>query len=323
MAQSGGTMEGFSPSASETAMFIDQKQKILEIKSFYENLDITLKQDLLLTLQGSHITPSRGQSGATISESNQASPIPNHVLSHRPRSLTRQKQGTRNESKKRRFSETENKSPQSSTVNESGMSNDRRAGGYHPRDQPVILEGINPDLMKNPVALMKKIKAIRKDVQIKEARRTRNNHLLIVPINPLDTNKLLGEWTDTSLGKIRGRLPKNQVILHQVIVTNVDPDVTEEEVKTELDKQDVKVKNAKRIISSKTNTKTTLIRVTLENEEDKRMLLKNGVFLESVHFKCIKPKEDDNPLPKVNQCWNCQEYGDHFSSQCTNVLTLL
>lgn len=40
--------------------------------------------------------------------------------------------------------------------------------------------------------------------------------------------------------------------------------------------------------------------------------------MESYHFHCIKPKEDENPPPRVKQCYKCQMYDNHFASECVN-----
>ena len=60
------------------------------------------------------------------------------------------------------------------------------------------------------------------------------------------------------------------------------------------------------------HTLTTLFRLIVQTEE----LLKEGLFLDQMHFTCIQALEDTKQTPKVKQCFNCQQLGDHLSSEC-------
>ena len=248
------------------------------MKKTYETLDMNGKQELLLLLQATHSTPDPTTQNVFLS-----SPISTRLRNEEnefkgSRSLFRQRADSRSGSlKRRRVSQAEEKTDETGAaplggVGDSSVKNAQKQNPktrFNPIDQPVIIEGIKPEFLENAVVLMKKVKSIWKDVKIKEARRTRSNDLLIITENPIDSNKLMGVWEDKSLGSVVGRFPKQQVIMHQVIVTNVHGDITDEDIVAELDSQGIKTKKVKRIISSATNMKTKLVRVTLENEDDK------------------------------------------------------
>jgi hypothetical protein len=89
---------------------------------------------------------------------------------------------------------------------------------------------------------LKIIKEKKPHLKIKVARRTRAGHLLIVPGDEHTTNSLLGEWVCDALGTIKGRLPKAQIIEHQIIITGVDHEIMEKEIVDELEKQSMNAK---------------------------------------------------------------------------------
>ena len=149
---------------------------------------------------------------------------------------------------------------------------------------------------------------------------TASGDVLVIPKNPKDCCSLLKKdaFPKTSpLGEaVIARVPKTQQITHQVVIKNVDTSVTQEEMEDILNRQELEFKTVKRIHSREKNAPTKMFRLILKTEEQKRKLLKEGIFLDQMHFKCIQALEDTKEAPKVKQCYNCQELGDHLSSEC-------
>jgi hypothetical protein len=59
-----------------------------------------------------------------------------------------------------------------------------------------------------------------------------------------------------------------------------------------------------------------MIRLILKDEDTKKKLLRNGINLDQMHYKCVQALEDLKNFPKVLQCYNCQHIGDHMSGAC-------
>ena len=59
-----------------------------------------------------------------------------------------------------------------------------------------------------------------------------------------------------------------------------------------------------------------MFRLILKTEDQKKKLLREGIYLDQMHFRCIQALEDSKEGPKVLQCFNCQQLSDHVSSAC-------
>jgi hypothetical protein len=94
-----------------------------------------------------------------------------------------------------------------------------------------------------------------------------------------------------------------------VIIKNVDTSVTQEEMNEILERQELPFKSAKRIISRERNAPTKMIRVILKTEDQKKKLLKEGINLDQMHFRCV-PALEDTKL----KCVLCA--GAHRKSDC-------
>ena len=115
---------------------------------------------------------------------------------------------------------------------------------------------------------------------------------------------------------VKARVPKTQQITHQVIIKNVDEEVTQEEVEEILDRQEFPYKLVKRIRSRQRDAPTKMFRLILKDEGMKKKLLRDGIFLDQCHFKCATALEDSSDAPKILQCFKCQQLGDHLSRAC-------
>ena len=188
--------------------------------------------------------------------------------------------------------------------------------------QVVILQGVKDDVKNHPVRLSQAFAAAKPDIKIKGLRLTASNSVLVTPQDPKDCCALLKQNAfprDCPLGeKVTAHLPKSQSITHQVVIKRVDKEVTMEEIEEILERQELSFKGVRRIQSRARGEPTEMVRLFLTNEEDKKRLLKQGIYLDQMHFKCEQAKEDMSNFPKVLQCYKCQKVGDHISAKCEN-----
>ena len=146
--------------------------------------------------------------------------------------------------------------------------------------------------------------------------------ILVKPKNPKDCNSLLKAGAFPSpcaLGSnVKARVPKAQQITHQVVIKNVDVEVTEDEMIEILNRQSLPFKTVKRIHSRQRNAPTKMFRLVLQEEDTKKRLLRDGINLDQMHYKCINAIEDTKSFPKILQCFKCQTIGDHRAGECNN-----
>ena len=189
--------------------------------------------------------------------------------------------------------------------------------------QVVILEGIDAEVKKHPSRLSKAFANTKPNVELRAdgLRLTASGDVLVKPKNPKDCNSLLKENAfpeSCELGcNIKARVPKSQQITHQVVIINVDVEVTQEEMEEILTRQSFPFKMVKRIHSRERNMPTRMIRLIVQDEITKKRLLRDGINLDQMHYKCVPALEDSKSTPKVMQCYKCQEIGDHLSGRCT------
>ena len=187
--------------------------------------------------------------------------------------------------------------------------------------QVVLLDGVHENLKTNPTKFLQALKTLKPGIEIKGVRKTASGSMLIHPKEPKDCNSLLKKDAfvpNSILGpNVSARLPKSQTITHQVIIKQIDAEVTETEVKDMLARQDIPFVDVKRIISRQRNAPTEMMRLILKDEGKKKHLLKNGIFLDQMHFKCVAAKEDVEKKLAF-QCWNCQQWNDHKTFDCKN-----
>ena len=190
--------------------------------------------------------------------------------------------------------------------------------------QVVILEGVDDAIKKHPTRLLKAFTEAKPNVSLRPdgLRLTASGDVLVKPKNPKDCNSLLKKDAfppSCPLGaSVIARVPKEQQITHQVIIKNVDESVTQEEMDEILVRQNLPYKKVKRIISRERGTPTKLFRLILQDEETKKRLLRQGINLDQMHYKCEAAKEDVKTYPKLKQCFKCQQIGDHLVAECTN-----
>ena len=163
--------------------------------------------------------------------------------------------------------------------------------------QVVLLDGVHDNLKSNPAKFLEAIKSVKPNLEINRVRKTASGAMLIHPKEPKDCNSLLKPGAfpaNSALGEnVTARLPSSQTITHQVIIKHIDTEVTEEEVMEMLDRQNLPYQKVKRIISRQKSAPTDMMRLILKDESKKNYLLRHGLFLDQMHFKCVKAREDE------------------------------
>jgi hypothetical protein len=158
--------------------------------------------------------------------------------------------------------------------------------------------------------------------------------MLVVPKNPKDCNTLLKKdffKADCALGKkVQVRLPKAQRVGDscQVVIVGVDTDIEETDIIETLEQQQFPYSKVRRITSRERNCKTRMVRLFLDVEKcgsaeaagrKRSDLLKSGIYLDHMKFKCV-PAKEDTEKKLVNQCWNCQVWNQHKTADCPNPI---
>ena len=189
--------------------------------------------------------------------------------------------------------------------------------------QVVILEGVDEATKIHPTRLSRAFAAAKPNIELHPdgLRLTASGDVLVKPKNPKDCNALLKKEafsTPSALGSnVTARVPKSQQVTHQVIIKGVDESVTQEEMDEILTRQELPYKSAKRIVSRQREAPTKLFRLILKDEETKKKLLRDGINLDQMHYRCELALEEKKSYPKVLQCYKCQELGDHLAAACT------
>ena len=190
------------------------------------------------------------------------------------------------------------------------------------KSQVVILDGVHDALKKNPAKLSKALNEAKPQLEVKKIRLTASNAVLVEPKHPKDCCSLLKEGAfvaNSALGaNVTARLPRENSITHQVIIKGLDVSITMEEMEEMLQRQELPYKGVKRIISRQRGEPTEMVRLFLKSEEKKKHLLRQGIFLDQMHFKCVPAKEDEEKKLTF-QCFNCQAWGSHKTWECKNA----
>ena len=93
---------------------------------------------------------------------------------------------------------------------------------------------------------------------------------------------------------------------------------SQEEMDEILTRQELPYKSVKRIISRQYGTPTKLFRLILKDEGTRKKLIRDGINLDQMHYKCEAAREDSKSHPKIMQCYKCQQLGDHLAAACPN-----
>ena len=257
-------------------------------KNDVEKMGRKEKEDLMKLL-----AESLGVAGESI----QSNPTKKNLMFASPSGATPTRMG--NEGRKRKNGSDE--------IMDQGGKRPRQMSTTHDegyRVEKVFLSGISEPIRKNGITFGKAILKAMPDIKIKDIHFTRSGAVILLPATPLDCNKLLKEdWSKHSFlgSNVQASVDKNKKIEYKAVVTQVDPDLDDEEVKEEIEaRNDLKVTEYIRFLNKETKAKTYKILISLENEDKQRQVLTNGVYIGlKVHLTKGKVKTQAIPPASV------------------------
>ena len=189
--------------------------------------------------------------------------------------------------------------------------------------QVVFLTGLKSDVIKNGICFRREFSKAVPHIGIDKINITRSGSVVLSPSTPEDFSRLFKEdWTkhDALGSNILVSLPKGKTIQFKAVITGVDPDLDNDDLKAELeDRNCLKVTNITRLSNKETRTNTRKVIICLENEETQKRVLKDGIFLGYQHHTCVEAfdRQRDNTANDIKQCFRCQVWNpDHSSAQC-------
>ncbi|KAJ8041790.1 Nucleic-acid-binding protein from mobile element jockey [Holothuria leucospilota] len=198
-------------------------------------------------------------------------------------------------------------------------SNDSEPPNSPPRQsypQPIIVTGIAQEALNNPIKLARLIEKEKPNATIRDIKSTKNNAILIFPIDPHSANALLQPWTQNSqLGNPKPRITQQrEAPAIAVVVCGINPQISDQEITTELKDQGYNPKLVKRLISKETQKKTWKLKIILEDITEKNQLMKEGLILGYQKHRVENYKEP----PTIIQCFKCQSFG-HTYHNCSSA----
>lgn len=108
----------------------------------------------------------------------------------------------------------------------------------------------------------------------------------------------------------------SQTDSYSVVIASVQLDMDEKVLSEELDKQNLKHRYCKRIVSKATQKPTTLIRIITGSQQTFETLLAEGFYFKYQHYP-VYPSKPPVPLPQP--CKKCLSF-DHPTDSCNNNL---
>ena len=189
--------------------------------------------------------------------------------------------------------------------------------------QVVFLTGLKSDVIKNGISFQKEFSKAVPHIKLDKINITRSGSVVLSPSTPEDFSRLFKEdWSkhDALGSNILVSLPKGKTIQYKAVITDVDPDLDNDDLKAELeDRNSLKVTGITRLLNKETRTKIRKVIVCLENEETQRRVLRDGIYLGYQLHRCVEAldKQRDDTGNDVKQCFRCQVWNpDHSSAQC-------
>lgn len=178
---------------------------------------------------------------------------------------------------------------------------------------PITIQDVPTELVKNAVAISKVIKQVCPGAKIKSQRSfPDNNRIVLHPADLTSSEQLLvADFTSTPLEGVKIVKDLTRPNNLSVLITGVDPCVSESEVEEELKRQMISIKGLNRMKAPNGGTATFKVKVDLLDSKQKDHLLANGTYIGYTRHRVL----DFKPLPNVLVCYNCQEF-DHHSKDC-------
>ena len=99
---------------------------------------------------------------------------------------------------------------------------------------------------------------------------------------------------------------------HKVVAIGVHQTISEDDIKTELAKNNVKINKVQRLKYNGQPTRKVVIQ--FENEQDMKIALYSGIYFGRIRIRC----ESYRTTPQVTQCYKCQGF-NHIAKDCKNA----
>ena len=99
---------------------------------------------------------------------------------------------------------------------------------------------------------------------------------------------------------------------YKVVAIGVHQTISEDDIKTELAKSNVKINKVQRLKFNGQPTRKVVIQ--FENEQDMKIALYSGIYFGRIHIRC----ESYRTAPQVTQCYKCQGF-NHIAKDCKNA----
>ena len=96
---------------------------------------------------------------------------------------------------------------------------------------------------------------------------------------------------------------------HKVVAIGVHQTISEDDIKTELAKNNVKINKVQRLKFNGQPTRKVVIQ--FENEQDMKIALYSGIYFGRIRIRC----ESYRTTPQVTQCYKCQGF-NHIAKNC-------
>ena len=99
---------------------------------------------------------------------------------------------------------------------------------------------------------------------------------------------------------------------HKVVAIGVHQTISEDDIKTELAKNNVKINKVQRLKYNGQPTRKVVIQ--FKNEQDMKIALYSGIYFGRIRIRC----ESYRTAPQVTQCYKCQGF-NHIAKDCKNA----
>ena len=97
---------------------------------------------------------------------------------------------------------------------------------------------------------------------------------------------------------------------HKVVAIGVHQTISEDDIKTELAKNNVKINKVQRLKFNGQPTRKVVIQ--FENEQDMKITLYSGIYFGRIRIRCESYRTTP---PQVTQCYKCQGF-NHIAKDC-------
>ena len=98
---------------------------------------------------------------------------------------------------------------------------------------------------------------------------------------------------------------------HRVVTIGVHQTISEDDIKSELSKNNIKINQVQRLKFNGQPTRKVV--VEFDSEQDMKIALFNGIYFGRIRVRC----ESYRTTPPVTQCYKCQGF-NHIAKDCKN-----